>query len=303
MGQRDIKMLINQYGDVLTRFFEYMSDMVFLMSVEEGPRFRYVLMNPSAMQAAGLTEAAYGKLIEEVNPEEKAAVLNNMYRQAVASGKPTHFTTYGEIIGETILTPICNSEGVCTHVFAVTRDITERKKLESQLEHMAYHDMLTGLPNRRLLLDRMQQAIAKAKRSNQLLAVLFLDCDKFKEINDTWGHDVGDQFLQVLAKRLTSCVRDVDTVARLGGDEFVLLLTSLESATEAAKVAARILDALQQPWLIAKQRFSITTSIGIALYPQDGTDAKQLLRHADQALYKAKGGGRNGYRFYSPIRE
>ncbi|MDA5109891.1 sensor domain-containing diguanylate cyclase [Brevibacillus thermoruber] len=303
MGQRDIEVLINQYGSVLTRFFEHMSDMVFLMAVEEGPRFRYVLMNPAAMQAARLTEAAYGKLIEEANPEEKAAVLNSMYRQAVAIGKPTHFTTYGEFVGETILTPICNSEGACTHVFAVTRDITERKKLESQLEHMAYHDMLTGLPNRRLLLDRMQQAIAKAKRSDQLLAVLFLDCDNFKEINDTWGHDVGDQFLQVLAKRLASCVRDVDTVARLGGDEFVILLTSLESDTEAAKVAARILDVLQQPWLIAKQRFSITTSIGIAFFPHDGTDADQLLRHADQALYKAKSGGRNGYRFYSPTRE
>ncbi|CAJ1004174.1 MULTISPECIES: GGDEF domain-containing protein [Bacillales] len=303
MGQQDIEVLINQYGSVLTRFFEHMSDMVFLMAVEEGPRFRYVLMNPAAMQAAGLTEAAYGKLIEEVNPEEKAAVLNSMYRQAVASGTATHFTTYGELVGETILTPICDSNGVCTHVFAVTRDITERKKLESQLAHMAYHDMLTGLPNRRLLLDRMQQAIAKAKRSNQLLAVLFLDCDNFKDINDTWGHDVGDQFLQVMAKRLTSCVRDVDTVARLGGDEFVILLTSLESETEAAKVAARILDVLQQPWLIAKQQFSITTSIGIAFFPHDGTDTDQLLRHADQALYKAKSSGRNNYRFYSPSKK
>ncbi|MED2009044.1 diguanylate cyclase [Brevibacillus borstelensis] len=299
MTKRDIENLIHQYGDVLSCFFQYMSDMVFLMSVEEGTRFRYVLMNPPAMQAARLTEEAYGRLIEEVYSDEKAANLNSMYREAVASGKPTHYTTYDEIIGESVLTPIYNSEGVCTHVFAVTRDITERKQLETQLEFMAYHDVLTGLPNRRLLLDRMQQAMSQATRKGNQLAVLYLDCDYFKEINDTWGHDVGDEFLRVLAKRLTSCVRDVDTVARLGGDEFVLLLTSLDTAEEAAKVASRVLEALKKPFLIQQHRFHLTMSIGIALFPNDGPDSSQLLCHADKALYRAKEAGRNQFCFYS----
>lgn len=296
----DVENLINTYGDVVSSFFQYMPDMVFLMSVEEGTRFRYVLMNPPAMQASGLTEAAYGKLIEEVNLPEKAENLNSMYRKAVEEGKPFSYTHYGEVIGESLLTPIYNSEGVCTHVLTVARDITERKLLEDKLEYLAYHDVLTGLPNRRLLQDRMKQAMSQARRTGSLAAVLYLDCDYFKDINDTWGHEVGDEFLCSLAKRLSSCVRDNDTVARLGGDEFVLLLTALESPEEASKVAERVLATLQKPWEIGQHHFTLTMSIGIALYPKDGTDSASLLRNADAALYQSKKSGRNQYRFYSP---
>lgn len=296
----DVENLINTYGDVVSSFFQYMPDMVFLMSVEEGTRFRYVLMNPPAMQASGLTEAAYGKLIEEVNLPEKAENLNSMYRKAVKEGKPCYHTNYGEVIGESLLTPIYNSEGVCTHVLTVARDITERKLLEDKLEYLAYHDVLTGLPNRRLLQDRMKQAMSQARRTGSLAAVLYLDCDYFKDINDTWGHEVGDEFLRSLAKRLSSCVRDNDTVARLGGDEFVLLLTALESPEEASKVAKRVLATLQKPWEIGQHHFSLTMSIGIALYPKDGADSASLLRNADAALYQSKKSGRNQYRFYSP---
>ncbi|USG66453.1 GGDEF domain-containing protein [Brevibacillus ruminantium] len=303
MRPNDIENLINQYEDVLSCFFHYMSDMIFLMSVEEGTRFRYVLMNPPAMQVSKLTEDAYGKQIEDVYPEEKAATLNSMYRDAVKAGKPIYFTTYGDIIGESLLTPIFNSEGVCTHVLTVTRDLTERKKLETQLEFMAYHDALTGLPNRRLLMDRMKQAMSQAKHMGRQIAVLYLDCDYFKEINDTWGHAVGDEFLRVLAKKLSSCVREVDTVARLGGDEFILLLSSLDSAEEAAKVAKRVLQTLQEPWVIQQHSFTLTMSIGIAVYPRDGTTINELLRHADIALYRSKEAGRNQFCFYSSSME
>jgi diguanylate cyclase (GGDEF)-like protein len=301
MPQRSISDLIQRYGDVLASFFNHLSDMIFLLKVEEGPRFRYVMMNPAAMRAASLTEEAYGKCIEDVYPEEMAAFLNNKYYKAVVSREPITFIHSGEVVGESILTPIFNEAGECTHVFSVTRDVTEQKKLEQQLEFMAYHDMLTGLPNRRLLMDRLQQAISKAKRLEHSIAVLYLDCDHFKLINDTWGHDVGDEFLQILAKRLKSCVRDMDTVARIGGDEFVIVLTPIHSPEEAVRVAQRVLDSLQQPWQMKQQQFSLSTSIGISLFPFDGEDSSSLLKNADRALYLAKADGRSQYRFYSNI--
>jgi diguanylate cyclase (GGDEF)-like protein/PAS domain S-box-containing protein len=304
MSKLNIETLISQYGDILTSFFHHMSDMFFLMSVEESEsrdlQFRYILMNPAAMQVAGLTEDAYGKRIEDVYPEEKAAMLNLMYRKAVQSGVPTHFTSDGNVVGESILSPVFNKEGVCTHVFSVTRDITERKKLESRLEYLAYHDVLTGLPNRRLLSIHLQNALDAAKANNEMVAVLFLDCDHFKQINDTWGHNTGDQLLQMLAERLTSCVREGDTVARLGGDEFIVLLTKIQSQQQVEKVSKRILQALQQPWESEESTFLCTTSIGIALYPHSATEVDQLLTNADKALYTAKAAGRNQCHFYTP---
>ncbi|WP_301172371.1 sensor domain-containing diguanylate cyclase [Brevibacillus nitrificans] len=302
MSKLDIETLISQYGDILTSFFHHMSDMFFLMSVEEsesdGLQFRYVLMNPAAMHVAKLTEEAYGKRIEDVYPEGKASILNRMYKKAVLSGAPIHYTSEGDVIGESILSPVYNKDGVCTHVFSVTRDITERKQLESKLEHMAYHDVLTGLPNRRLLYIHLHNALAAAKANKDMVAVLFLDCDHFKQINDTWGHNTGDQFLQLLGARLNSCVREGDTVARLGGDEFVIILTSIQNQQQVEKVSNRIIRALQEPWILEGHTFRSTTSIGIALYPTTSSDADQLLTHADKALYLAKAFGRNQFRFY-----
>ncbi|MGZ0052010.1 diguanylate cyclase domain-containing protein [Brevibacillus gelatini] len=221
MAKLDITTIISQHSDILTSLFHHMSDMFFLMAVEKNAdgdyQFRYVLMNPAAMKGANLGEDTYGKLIEEVYPPDKADLLNSMYRQTVEDASPTHFTTKGDMIGESILSPVFNSDGVCTHVFSVTRDITERKKLEWQLEYMAYHDVLTGLPNRRLLYENLQQSLEKAKEAGEMVAALYLDCDHFKQINDTLGHDAGDTFLKMLAQRLQDCVREQDMVARLGG--------------------------------------------------------------------------------------
>jgi diguanylate cyclase (GGDEF)-like protein len=303
MAQGNISELIQRYGDVLAAFFSHLSDMFFLLKVEEGPRFRYVMMNPAAMRAAQLTEEAYGKFIEDVNPEDTAAFLNQKYAKAVISGKPITFIHSGHVVGESILTPIFNEAGVCTHIFSVTRDVTEQKKLEQRLEYMAYHDMLTGLANRRLLIDRLQQALANAKRMEHSVAVLYLDFDYFKLINDTWGHDVGDEFLQLIAMRLKSCVRGMDTVSRIGGDEFVLVLSCIQSPEEAARVAQRVLETIQQPWQIKQQQFTLSTSIGISLFPAHGEDVDTLLRYADRALYQAKRAGRGQYRFYLPVKE
>lgn len=296
----NLSELIDRYGDVLAQFFNHISDMVFLMAVEGENRFRYVSMNPAAMRVAGLDESAYGKLIEEVNDREKAQLLICKYQEAVLAGKPISFTDHGDIIGESVLTPIFNAEGVCTHVFSVTRDITERKRLEDQLHHLAYHDILTDLPNRRLLQELLNKAIDNAREQGHLLAVLYLDCDSFKCINDTLGHDVGDQFLQSFAKRLHNCVREEDILARLGGDEFVVVLTEIHAIGEVAKIAQRIVHILGQPWSFDHHQFNSTVSVGISLFPHDGETAEKLLKQADIALYRAKKEGKNRYSWFDP---
>ncbi|TXT33498.1 MAG: PAS/PAC sensor-containing diguanylate cyclase/phosphodiesterase [Comamonadaceae bacterium] len=164
---------------------------------------------------------------------------------------------------------------------------------------MAYHDQLTGLANRRLLHDRMTQAISSAVRRQAHLAVLYLDLDHFKLVNDSLGHPVGDDMLLQVAQRLLACVRTGDTVARVGGDEFVLMLSDIVNAEAAAVMAEKLITALSTPMLIHGEELRITPSIGISICPQDGRDANELLKHADAALYQAKQMGRATHRFYT----
>ena len=174
-------------------------------------------------------------------------------------------------------------------------DITERKMAEERIEYHAYHDPLTGLPNRMFLKDRLHLALAQARRSGRGFAVVWLDLDHFKEINDTLGHAVGDRILQDVAARLRDCVREEDAVARLGGDEFLLLLVSVRHKEEAAGVAKKILSRVGEPFRVNGHQLHVTTSAGIALFPQDGEDAGTLLKNADGAMYLAKEQGRNAY--------
>ena len=179
-------------------------------------------------------------------------------------------------------------------------DITERKRSQEAIRQMAYYDVLTGLPNRRLLLDRLNQALAQAQRHQRSLAVMFLDLDRFKEINDTLGHDVGDELLKVVAERLELCVRGGDTVSRQGGDEFVIILSEISQQQDVALVAEKVLSMLSTLVPIREHRLKITTSIGIAIY-QIGSqdDAERLMKKADIAMYRAKEAGRNRYSFYN----
>jgi len=181
----------------------------------------------------------------------------------------------------------------------IMRDTTERKAAETKILHLAHYDALTNLPNRRLVQDRIQQTIASARRSGAQLAVMFVDIDKFKNINDTLGHDAGDQLLQMIAQRLTASLRAEDTVGRQGGDEFIVLLARLSAAEDAALVAQKILDVLSAPFIINGQEVRSGASIGIATYPQDGGDVETLLRNSDTAMYHAKKAGRNNYRFFA----
>jgi diguanylate cyclase (GGDEF)-like protein/PAS domain S-box-containing protein len=184
---------------------------------------------------------------------------------------------------------------------AVVRDITERKSWENRIYQLAYSDSLTGLPNRLLLRDRLEHAIAAADRNRSMVGVLFFDLDHFKAINDSYGHHVGDQLLRRIAERTRACVREIDTVSRLGGDEFVLVLPELHEAADAAAVARKLLSALSQPYSIDERELSITPTVGISIYPRDGNDADTLVRNADSAMYHAKESGKNHYRFYRPV--
>jgi diguanylate cyclase (GGDEF)-like protein/PAS domain S-box-containing protein len=183
-------------------------------------------------------------------------------------------------------------------VWIICRDVTARRRVQEQLYHMAHHDLLTGLPNRLFFADRLRQAQALAKRQKQQCAVLFLDLDRFKIINDTLGHAVGDQLLQEVARRLRSCIREVDTVARLGGDEFAVVLVNLHATADAEQVAAKILANLAKPVVVDTHELFITTSIGVSLFPMHGEDADLLIKRADVAMYQAKSLGRNNYQLY-----
>jgi diguanylate cyclase (GGDEF)-like protein len=181
----------------------------------------------------------------------------------------------------------------------MVQDITERKEADAKIRKMAYHDALTHLPNRVLFVDRLKVAMASAQRHKQKLAVMLLDLDQFKDINDTYGHNVGDQLLRSVGNRLTGLLRKSDTVSRMGGDEFFLLLPELTRVNDAVKIAQKIMDAFKEPFVFDGHKLNITTSIGIALYPNDGKQVDILLINADIAMYHAKQKGRNNYQRYS----
>jgi diguanylate cyclase (GGDEF)-like protein/PAS domain S-box-containing protein len=174
---------------------------------------------------------------------------------------------------------------------AVARDITKHKQLMAQLQHLAFYDSLTGLPNRALFEDRLKQSIARARREQRKLALCFVDLDKLKLLNDSYGHAAGDFGLKTAAQRMQQSVRDTDTVARLAGDEFVILMDSVNEEPEVLRVLRHLLFKLQQPFVFEQQSLSMSASLGLAIYPQDGQEASALLDAADQAMYKAKQAG------------
>ncbi len=203
-----------------------------------------------------------------------------------------------EYIESVHISPMRGVDGRVSHYLGIKEDITERRQVEERIQYLAHFDALTGLPNRSELNDHSSIAFSHAKRSHAHLALMFLDLDHFKDINDTLGHSVGDALLIALAKRIKLALREEDTVSRLGGDEFILLLPGAD-VTGAAQVAQKMLDHISEPYHIGLHELSITASIGIAIYPDDGVDMEMLFKNADVAMYRAKNEGRNGYRFFT----
>jgi len=224
---------------------------------------------------------------------EKRLPQTFSYRAVRKDGTFVWFETTSRAIADPIT-------GELSEVVAVSRDISERREAEEQIEYQAYHDALTGLPNRLLFRDRLTVALAHAKRQNTPVAVMFLDLDRFKYVNDTLGHSLGDALLRKIAERLRAVLREGDTIARMGGDEFTVLLTDLISPMDAAKIAQKLLETVAEPVRVTGHELYATTSIGIALYPGDGDTAEALLQNADSAMYRAKEVGRNSYQLCTP---
>lgn len=238
-----------------------------------------------------------------IHPEDKDKVLR--WEKQLSSGKEPTYIQYRIVRGENEvrwvedhLSPVENLFGEPEELLGLLIDITDKKVAEQQIEYMAYHDSLTGLPNRNMFNEYSRKALARCKRKGLYLALLFLDLDNFKLINDNFGHTFGDQVLAQLAERLNQCVRDGDIVARVGGDEFIILLEDTDRE-KTEQIVLRILSNLAVPYKVEDQRLMITASVGISLFPDHGSDIETLKKNADEAMYCSKNRGCNLYSFYN----
>ena len=255
-------------------------------------------------EAAGRPMSEILRILDTARPDASQIRTQTTARDEQAINLPAHCVL---VHRSGIFIPIDHNastihdrEGRAVGTVIVFRDVSAARAMAVEMAHTAEHDFLTMLPNRMLLNDRIGQAIALAQRHNVQAAVLFLDLDGFKQINDSLGHLIGDKLLISVAKRLLDCVRSSDTVSRLGGDEFVVLVSEIEKLEDAATAAQRLLAAVSEVHPIDQNELRVTTSIGLSIYPDDGKDAETLIKNADTAMYQAKQNGRQGYRYFKP---
>jgi len=299
-----------QAGEILHESeerYRALSENAYDLISEINPSGHFLYTSPNYKDVLGYetSELLSKRATDFIYPEDLPAVVTGIKRAFEYStlGQTTYRLLHknGDLLWFESTGKVYETAKGEKRVVLVSRDITERQRYEETIRHQAFHDAMTGLPNRLLFKDRLDLAMAHARRNKQMLAVLFLDLDRFKLINDTLGHDLGDQLLQSVAIRIKECVREDDTVARLGGDEFTLLLPEIIKEESAAKVAHKILEAIRQPLDIGNHELYITASIGIVFYPNDGKDVETLLKNADTAMYRAKEKGRNNYQLYTPV--
>jgi diguanylate cyclase (GGDEF)-like protein/PAS domain S-box-containing protein len=277
---------------------EFTEDPVYL--IDKGKRYLY--MNGKYLSRLGLPrDQVIGSYYGDFHSSEENEEFSVHIEQVFATGRFVQYDHLSRRDGRYFLrtlSPVKEPDGSIKAVTVISKDITERKQAEEELTYMVTHDPLTGLPNRMLFNDRLTLALAQARRHKMDLAVMLLDLDNFKNVNDGFGHNVGDQLLRAVGNRLTGLLRRGDTVARVGGDEFLVLLPEIIRITDAATVTHNILEAFRKPFTLDDHELQITTSIGVVIYPHDGDDADTLMKHADIAMYRAKDKGRNTYQCY-----
>lgn len=287
----------------MTAIVEAMPSMVFVKRADD---HRYVLLNRAGEKILGMSRAeVIGKTDADFHPEDLAALYVERDREVLESGEvrvieEDHVPRKdgGVAILRTKKIAIQNAEGQAEYLLGVSEDIAERKRAEAQIARLAHYDPLTDLPNRVLFQKSLTDALARRARKGDQLAVHFIDLDRFKTVNDTLGHPLGDALLREAAERLRRCVREGDTVARLGGDEFAVVQTGLSDMDGATRLAARIVAAMAAPFDLAGHQVVIGASVGVSAAPSDGEDVDELLKKADMALYRAKGDGRGAFHFF-----
>ncbi len=276
------------------------------IAIHCGGLFSFV--NPAGARILGAArpeQLTNRSIYDIVHPDYRAMVRSRMQQLEAQSGsapwiEEKFIRIDGAVIDVEVASISFSLEGKLT-VQTIFRDIAERKQVAQRLEHLALYDPLTGLTNRTLFFDRMDQLLALAKRNHFVLALLYMDLDHFKKINDTLGHEVGDLLLQEASKRMASSTRRADTIARMGGDEFIGICCRITAAEDALVVARKIVAVLSEPFDLKGHRCSISASIGISLYPGDGEDAEALLNRAEQARYRVKQGGKGGYLLFGDM--
>jgi diguanylate cyclase (GGDEF)-like protein/PAS domain S-box-containing protein len=273
---------------------------------EQDADLRFTQISSRVHEFALGSDEDIGKLRWEISRLHMTDEQWKPHKAALAARRPFHdlvyqrYDVYGNLRVISVSgRPIFDEAGRFQGYRGTGRDMTEQKRAEERIRHMAHYDALTELPNRMLLYDRIGRAIAQAQRDQEVLAILFIDLDRFKTVNDSLGHAVGDRLLKAVAGLLQSCTRDSDTIARIGGDEFVVLLGGLKEPEDARHVAQKILDALAEPVVVDGNELKVTPSVGICAYPHDGQDVETLMRNADTAMYYAKQMGRNNYQFFT----
>jgi diguanylate cyclase (GGDEF)-like protein/PAS domain S-box-containing protein len=282
---------------------EHIADAVTVLDVNG----RIVAINPAFTQITGYTEAeALGQQSSLTRPgRHDDPLYAQMWRDLADTGFWRGERWENRKNGEGYLewltvSAVRDDDDHITHYVCVFSDITKVKESQDKLDHLAHHDPLTALPNRLLFHDRLQHAMVRAARGSEELALLFIDLDRFKNVNDTLGHHVGDELLKQVAGALSRCLREGDTLARLGGDEFIVLLEDVQGAAGAGAVAEKLMTLFEQPFTVSGYELFVTGSVGISLFPRDAADLNMLIRNADVAMYQAKARGRNGYQFYAP---
>ncbi len=301
--RKQAEEILRESESRLIDMFENLSSGVAIYHAStDGQTFTITAFNKAAERIENKRrEDLIGKNVLDVFPGITEFGLLDVFRRVLKRGIAEHFPVSfyqdGRISGwrENYIYKLPNGE-----IVAIYDDVTKEKQADERIHYLAHYDLLTGLPNRALFTDRLLQAIVTAKREKTRLALMFIDLDKFKPVNDNLGHDIGDLLLKEVAKRMKNCMRASDTVSRIGGDEFVTLLPGIEQEQNAIQVAEKILYALNQPFALAGHIINISASMGVAVYPEHGGDEKLLMKNADIAMYYAKKTGRNNVKHYKP---